>query len=120
MAKILVAEDEESVSAFISRALESQGHEVILASDGGDALDKLQSDRFDLLLTDIVMPVMDGIALALKASAIAPHMRILLMSGYAAERQRAHNLDALVHDVIAKPFTLEQICNAVADVLSSD
>lgn len=120
MAKILVAEDEDSVSEFVSRALQSQGHEVIVAKDGGEALDILQNNRFDLLLTDIVMPVMDGIALALKASASAPEMRILLMSGYAAERQRAHNLDALVHDVIAKPFSLEQLCDAVARVLSSD
>ncbi|HVM81125.1 MAG TPA: response regulator, partial [Stellaceae bacterium] len=72
---------------------------------------------FDLLLTDIVMPGLDGIALALKASKDHPDLKILLMTGYAAEKQRAHNLDALIHRVIEKPFTLEQICAAVKEEL---
>jgi DNA-binding response OmpR family regulator len=61
------------------------------------------------LLTDIVMPNLDGIALALKVAKEHPSMPVLLMTGYAAERQRAHNLDVLIHDVITKPFTLREI-----------
>ncbi|MBM3560573.1 MAG: response regulator, partial [Alphaproteobacteria bacterium] len=72
----------------------------------------------DLPVTDIVMPGMDGIALALKASREHPDMAILLMTGYAAERQRTHNLEELIHRVVAKPFTLRQICDAVDDVLA--
>lgn len=64
------------------------------------------------------MPGMGGIALALKAARERPDMAILLMTGYAAERQRAHNLDDLIHRVVAKPFTLRQICAAVDDVLA--
>ncbi len=75
--------------------------------------------RFDLLLSDIVMPGLDGIALALKAGKDYPAMKILLMSGYATERQRAHNLEALAHRVVAKPFTLAEICAAVATTLAS-
>ncbi len=118
MARILVAEDDAAVSAFVTRALQHSGHEVTPTPDGGAALAALQSESFDLLLTDIVMPVMDGIALALKASKDHPAMKILLMSGFANERQRAHNLEALIHRVLEKPFTLEQICTAVAEELA--
>lgn len=119
MAKILIAEDDTAVREFVSRALANNGHEVTPVSDGLQALETLASRRFDLLLSDIVMPELDGIALSLKASKDYPEMPILLMTGYAAERQRAHNLDALIHDVIAKPFTLQQICEAAERILKS-
>jgi two-component system cell cycle response regulator CpdR len=118
MARILVAEDERAVREFVRRALAHEGHDVTLVEDGLQALDVLQGEAFDLLLTDIVMPAMDGIALALKVARDKPDMKILLMSGYAAERQRAHNLDELIHRVIAKPFTLREICAAVEDTLA--
>jgi two-component system cell cycle response regulator CpdR len=117
VASILVAEDDTAVSAFVQRALAYRGHEVTAVGDGLAALARLDEARFDLLLTDIVMPGMDGIALALKATREWPAMRILLMTGYAAERQRAHNLEALIHKVIAKPFTLAEICDAVEEAL---
>ena len=118
MARILLAEDEPSVREFVQRALVHQGHEVTSVSDGGEALEALQDERYDLLLTDIVMPRLDGVALALKASKEYPDMRIVLMTGYAAERDRAHNLDALVHEVVSKPFTLSDICNTIESVLN--
>jgi len=118
MAKILVAEDEAAVSAFVDRALSHKGHEVMAVADGLAAVSALAAEPFDLLLTDIVMPKLDGIALALKASKDYPTMKILLMTGYSAERQRAHNLAALVHRVITKPFTLEEICAAVEEELA--
>ncbi len=118
MARILVAEDERAVREFVRRALEHRGHRVTLAEDGLAALAALGEGEFDLLLTDIVMPGMDGIALALKAARERPQLRILLMSGYAAERQRAHNLDALIHRVIPKPFSLRDICDAVEATLA--
>ena len=117
MATILLAEDEAAVRAFVTRALEHAGHAVKAVPDGLAAVAALAADPFDLLLTDIVMPKMDGIALALKASRDYPAMRILLMTGYSAERQRAHNLGALVHRVINKPFTLAEICAAVDEEL---
>jgi two-component system, cell cycle response regulator CpdR len=117
MAKILLAEDDASVSAFVARALELRGHAVTPVGDGMAALAALAGAPFDLLLTDIVMPQLDGIALALKASKDYPAMKILLMTGYAAERQRAHNLEALVHRVMLKPFTLDEIQAAVAELL---
>ena len=119
MATILLAEDDRAVSAFVFRALGYRGHRVTAVPDGLAALDALAGNRFDLLLTDIVMPGLDGIALALKVSRDYPEMRILMMTGFAAERQRAHNLDVLIHKVISKPFTLAQICDAV-DVALTD
>jgi two-component system, cell cycle response regulator CpdR len=118
MAKILVAEDDAAVSAFVSRALRHRGHEVTSVPDGSAALGALSGETFELLLTDIVMPNLDGITLALKASKDHPAMKILLMTGFANERQRAHNLEALIHRVIEKPFTLEQICRTVEEELA--
>lgn len=118
MARILLAEDEASVSAFVRRALDHAGHAVAAVPDGLAAVTLLATERFDLLLSDIVMPGLDGIALALKAAKDHPDMKILLMSGYASERQRAHNLEALAHRIIAKPFTLAEICAAVEETLA--
>ncbi|RMF69055.1 MAG: response regulator [Alphaproteobacteria bacterium] len=119
MARILVAEDEAAVRTVVSRALTNAGHAVVAVADGGQALERLlQEPDFDLLLTDIVMPVMDGIALALKARALKPELRILMMSGYPKERQRAHNLDLLLDDIIAKPFDLDSLLAAVEAALS--
>lgn len=105
--------------AFVGRALASFGHETVVVSDGGGALLALQQQRFDLLLTDIVMPVMDGIALALKASADWPEMPILMMTGYAHERQRAHNLDTLIFAVLDKPFGIAQLRDAIDRAIAS-
>lgn len=117
MASILIAEDDKAVREFVSRALRQDGHEITAVSDGRQALTALESSTFDILLADIVMPQLDGIALALKAAKDYPELPVLLMTGYAAERQRAHNLDALIQDVISKPFTLQEICDAVRQML---
>ena len=121
MARILLAEDEEALRGFLVRALKQDGHEVVAAADGGEALDALTREKggFELLLTDIRMPIMDGIALALAAARDYPDLVILLMTGFADQRERAHGLDALVHDVITKPFTLTDIKLAVNEALAS-
>jgi two-component system cell cycle response regulator CpdR len=121
MAHILLTEDDDSVRAFVKRALELDGHTVATAEDGGTALEILNREEgaFDLLLSDIMMPVMDGIALALAAARDFPGLTILLMTGYADQRERAHGLDALVHDVISKPFTLADIRRAVAAAVAA-
>src|ERR1044072_9046904 len=99
MARILLAEDEEALRALTARALTDSGHEVVTAVDGADALDILarEQGRFDLLLTDIKMPLMDGIALALATARDHPAIIILLMTAYAAQRGRASERAALTH-----------------------
>ncbi len=115
---ILVAEDNPAVREFIVRSLTSVGYKVTAAIDGQQALDLLTLEKFNVLVTDIVMPNVDGIALAMKATRLFPDLKIVMISGYAQERMRAHNLDALVHHIIAKPFSLEEICTAVKNTLS--
>lgn len=119
MARILVAEDDPSVRAFVVSALSMKGHEVVAAEDGGLGAEIADEEegRFDLLLSDIKMPIMDGIALALHVGAKYPAMTIVLMTGFADQRERAHGLDALIYDVITKPFTLADLLAKVDDAL---
>ena len=119
MARILIAEDDPSVRAFVVSALTMKGHEVVAEEDGGLAAETMEAEagRFDLLLSDIKMPVMDGIALALQVGAAFPDVTIVLMTGFADQRERAHGLEALVYDVIVKPFTLAELLAKVEDAL---
>ena len=114
---ILVADDEPSVRDFVERALNYAGYAVTCVPDGNAALAALEERPYDLLLTDVVMPDLDGIALSLKVAKDYPDTAILIMSGYANQRQRAHNLDFLVDEVISKPFTLEEISACVNKAL---
>lgn len=120
MARVLIAEDDEAVRTLTARALVEDGHVVTETMDGAAALDALsrESAAFDLLLADIKMPVMDGIALALAAARDHPSLPVLLMTGYADQRERASGLDAIVMGVIAKPFTLAELRAAVSAALA--
>lgn len=111
MARILVAEDEPDVRTFVERGLMLDGHEVTGVADGGAALQAIRAapTPFDLLLSDIKMPVMDGIQLALAVASDHPDMPILLMTGYADQRERAYGLDSLIRDVLQKPFSLSAL-----------
>ncbi|CTQ58582.1 response regulator [Roseibium album] len=122
MARILLTEDDEAVRSFVKRALELDGHSVDVAEDGGEAVETLTREKgeFDLLVSDIKMPVMDGIALALQTARDFPDMPILLMTGFADQRERANGLDALVHDVITKPFSLVDIRKTVRNAIAGE
>lgn len=119
MARILLVDDEPSVRAPLMRALQIDGHEVEEARDGADALDRFTTDEtgFDLLISDIRMPVMDGIALTLSVAAEKPGFPIVLMTGYAEQRERARELQGLVEDVLTKPFPLAEFRAAIRAVL---
>jgi CheY-like chemotaxis protein len=119
MARILIAEDDEPVRAIVRRALELDGHTIVAEADGAAALERLiaSDGAFDLLLSVIRMPLMDGIALALAAARDFPLLPILLMTGYADQRERAHDLVALIEDVVTKPFSVAEIRAAVTKVL---
>jgi two-component system, cell cycle response regulator CpdR len=122
MARILIAEDDEPVRGFVKRALEMDGHVVAAEADGAAALDRLIEEKgaFDMILSDIRMPMMDGIALALAASRDYPKLPILLMTGFADQRERAHGLEAIIEDVITKPFSLAEIRAAVSKILAKN
>lgn len=120
MARIIVAEDEDALRGLVVRALAGAGHDVKAAADGAEALAMISAvqTRFDLLLADIKMPIMDGIALALTVARDHPQTAILLMTGYADQRERASGLDALIHGVVAKPFSVAEIVGAVETALA--
>ena len=121
MSRVLIADDENSMRMLVARAIGMDGHDIVTAQDGAEALEILtrEGGAFDLLLTDIQMPIMDGIALALSAARDFPELTILLMTGFADQRERASNLSAIAHDVITKPFSVADIRTAVADALAS-
>jgi two-component system, cell cycle response regulator CpdR len=121
MARILIAEDEAPLRSQIVRALVADGHEAFATADGAEALDVLvrEQGRFDLLLTDIKMPLMDGIALALVAARDYPDVVILLMTGFADQRERAFGLDALIHDILTKPFALADLQRVVREAIAA-
>jgi CheY-like chemotaxis protein len=121
MPRVLIVDDEEPMRLLVARAVAMDGHDIITAADGVEALDILsgKDGSFDLLLTDIQMPVMDGIALALTAARDFPELTILLMTGFADQRERASGLNAIAYDVISKPFSVADIRTAVADALAS-
>ena len=121
MPRVLIADDEDLIRSLVARAIAMDGHQTVTAEDGAEALEILTraDGGFDLLLTDIQMPVMDGIALALSVARDFPDLTILLMTGFADQRERASNLNALVHDVVTKPFSVADIRTAVADALAA-
>ena len=119
MARILLAEDDAAARDLVQRALGLDGHEVLVTQDGLEALEKMQgAGRIDLLISDVQMPGLDGISLVEKALAAYPGLRVVLMSGFADELDRAEHLKARITRIITKPFTLEQIRSAVRAALS--
>lgn len=119
MARILLVDDEPSVRLPLLRALQLDGHSVEVAADGADALERFTTDEtgFDLLISDIRMPIMDGIALTLSIAAERPGFPIVLMTGYAEQRERARELQGLVEDVLTKPFPLAEFRAAITAIL---
>ncbi len=120
MGKVLIVEDDESVRSFTERALQADGHTTRTASDGDEGLEiiKAESGGFDLVLSDIRMPVMDGIEMAETAARAFPDLRILLMTGYAEQRERAAEMGGSVLGVVRKPFSLAEIRSEVAKAIA--
>ncbi len=121
MALILVVDDDTSVRSFTARALRMDGHFVDEADDGDTALECIveRHGAYDLVLSDIRMPAMDGIEMARMAVKDYPDLRILLMTGFADQRERASDLMKIIVDVVPKPFSLTDIRKAVAGALAA-
>lgn len=120
MARILLADDDPAALEMIGRTLAADGHEVIRCADGHEAFQQLSAapTQFDLLLTDIEMPGMDGLQLAGQATALAPQLRILLMSGFTDGPDQAADLGSAIAGFITKPLSLEQVRAAVRSALA--
>jgi two-component system cell cycle response regulator CpdR len=120
MAKLLIVEDDESVRTLAARALERAGHMIDIAANGaqGLALIRAAQGGYDLIVSDIRMPEMDGIEMAKAAVSLFPATKILLMTGYADQRERAEELNGVILDVVQKPFTLAEIRARVEQALA--
>lgn len=108
MIRVLLAEDDDSMRDYLGRALERSGYDVVTVDRGTAAVPLLEREHFDLLLTDIVMPEMDGIALAQRASIIAPDIRVMFITGFAAVSLRASR-EQPAAKVLSKPFHLRDL-----------
>ena len=106
--RILLAEDEHAMRHYLVRALEKAGYQVTGVENGIDALPLLESERFDLLLSDIVMPGMDGIELAQKCAEVSPATRVMFITGFAAVSLRASREQPNAR-VLSKPFHLRDL-----------
>jgi len=119
MARILLAEDDESLREFLARALRRAGHLVEAASDGSIADEAMQSNVFDLLLADVVMPGLDGIELARRASAKDPALKVLFITGFAAVALRQRDGLPGAPRVLSKPFHLRDLVAEVDAILAA-
>ena len=120
MARILIVEDDASVRDFTARAIAAAGHQIQTAEDGDLGLASIRdaAGEYDLVLSDIRMPAMDGIEMAKQAASEYPGLRILLMTGFADQRERAADLQHIVVDVVSKPFSLNEIRSRVQQALA--
>jgi two-component system cell cycle response regulator CpdR len=112
MIRILLAEDDDSMREYLVRALERTGYDVIAVDRGTAAVPHLERGRFDLLLTDIVMPEMDGIELAQRAAVIAPGLRVMFITGFAAVALKTGNAPSNAK-VLSKPFHLRELVTEI-------
>lgn len=119
MIRILVAEDEEAMRAYLSRALQNAGYDVVAVDRGTHALPYLQNEHFDLLLSDIVMPEMDGIELAQRCAEISPATKVMFITGFAAVTLKA-NREAPQAKVLSKPFHLKDLVLEVQRVFGGE
>ena len=119
MAHILLVEDDESLRKFLAQALIRAGHEVTDFGDGEDAYESLIGFRFDLLLTDIVMPGMDGIELAKRAAEINAAMKIMFITGFAAVALHPSSNAPKQAKILSKPFHLREIVAEVERMMAA-
>lgn len=119
MIRILLAEDDDSMREYLARALERVGYAVTAVDRGTAALPLIESESFDLLLTDIVMPEMDGIELAQRAGSIAPGMRVMFITGFAAVALKSGATPPNAK-VLSKPFHLRDLVMEVDRLFQVD
>lgn len=117
--RILLAEDDDAMRGFLERALKKAGYEVRAFADGEEAYQQLLSEPFTLLLTDIVMPKMDGIELARRASELDPDLKIMFITGFAAVVLNSEAETPKDARVLSKPFHLKDLVNEVETLLLS-
>ena len=119
MAKIILAEDDEDMRRFLTKALQNAGYQVVSFNNGRDAYDRLREEPFHLLLTDIVMPEMDGIELARRATEIDPDLKVMFITGFAAVALNPDSKAPRDAKILSKPFHLRDLVNEVEKMLQA-
>lgn len=119
MPKILLAEDDDDMRRFLVNALQKAGYDVISFSNGRSAYERLQEEPFSLLLTDIVMPEMDGIELARKATELDPDIKVMFITGFAAVALNPDSNAPRDAKILSKPFHLRQLVDQVEQMLAA-
>jgi two-component system cell cycle response regulator CpdR len=119
VAKILLAEDDDDMRRFLVRALERAGHDVTSFAEGASAFEEVKQASFDLLLTDIVMPEMDGIELARRAAELDPSLKIMFITGFAAVALNPDSRAPKDAKVLSKPFHLKDLVSEVERMVAA-
>jgi two-component system cell cycle response regulator CpdR len=119
MPKIILAEDDNDMRRFLARALQNAGFDVISFDNGLSAYQRLREEAFELLLTDIVMPEMDGIELARRASELDPDLKIMFITGFAAVALNADSAAPRNAKVLSKPVHLRELVHEVQKLLAA-
>jgi two-component system, cell cycle response regulator CpdR len=119
MARILLAEDDDDLRRFLVKALEKAGHAVKAFGEGASAFEEIKQENFDLLLTDIVMPEMDGIELARRAAELDPGLKIMFITGFAAVALNPDSRAPKDAKVLSKPFHLRDLVNEVNRMMAA-
>lgn len=117
MVKILVAEDDAALNSLVCTYLKASGYDVVSCKDGREAWDKLQDDRFDMLITDIMMPQMDGFALAKLVREYDRHIPIIFMTAKDDKQSKQQGYGAGIDEYITKPFDLDELIMRVGAIL---
>jgi two-component system, cell cycle response regulator CpdR len=119
MVKILLAEDDDDLRRFLVKALEKAGHRVTPFAEGASAYEEIKQATFDLLLTDIVMPEMDGIELARRAAELDPALKIMFITGFAAVALNPDSNAPKDAKVLSKPFHLRDLVDEVNRMMAA-
>ena len=119
MSRIILAEDDGDMRRFLAKALEKAGHEVVSFDNGLSAYERLREEPFTLLLTDIVMPEMDGIELARRATRLDPDLKVMFITGFAAVALNSDSRAPKDAKVLSKPFHLRELVREVERLLAA-
>ena len=119
MSRIILAEDDSDMRRFLAKALQNAGHDVVSFDNGKSAYDRIREEPFTLLLTDIVMPEMDGIELARRATELDPDLKVMFITGFAAVALNPDSNAPKDAKVLSKPFHLKDLVNEVEKLLAA-
>ena len=119
MTKIILAEDDNDMRQFLAKALEKAGYEVVSYDNGLSAYERLREEPFTLLLTDIVMPEMDGIELARRATELDPEIKVMFITGFAAVALHPDSRAPKDAKILSKPFHLRELVDQVERMLAA-